>query len=335
MPLFRALEGAGRAPLGGFRMSRCDSTGVKGPEGPCAGPLGRGRESMGRTGFGAGGPKRALFALGSGVLLYLGLTQETWAWGPGVHTVLGLGLLDQVWQMAAGIGAVLRPFPHAFLYGALSADLFVGRSKRKTPGHPHHWKGGFQILQTASSDRERAYAWGFLAHLAADVVAHHLYLPRMLALHGDRTGTGHLYWELRADTLVDPTSVRVAWTVLGMDHGPCDTLLHQVAGGGAGGLEKRKRLLGRSLKMRSLMSTTRDLIFHAPPPMERLPEAPYLKTMLELSHHLALELLVGPEDASCLRADPNGNMESPADKLQRFFHGAMERVRTGMVHRGG
>ena len=46
----------------------------------------------------------------------------------------------------------------------------------------------------------RAFAYGYLSHLAADTVAHGKYVPRQIILSNCSVNFGHFYWELRAET---------------------------------------------------------------------------------------------------------------------------------------
>jgi len=43
----------------------------------------------------------------------------------------------------------------------------------------------------------RAFAFGYLAHLAADTVAHNYFVPRQLAVTSSTSSLGHSYWESR------------------------------------------------------------------------------------------------------------------------------------------
>jgi hypothetical protein len=58
-------------------------------------------------------------------------------------------------------------------------------------------------MQTqAATDAERAFALGYLSHLAADTIAHNHYVPYHLARYARSKGPRALYWEMRADRFV-------------------------------------------------------------------------------------------------------------------------------------
>ena len=70
--------------------------------------------------------------------------------------------------------------------------------------HCHNWRVGFNVLHEAREGAQKAFAWGFLAHLAADTVAHNYYVPWKLVSSFNKLRTGHAYWELRYDQRLDP-----------------------------------------------------------------------------------------------------------------------------------
>ncbi|MBU1002876.1 MAG: zinc dependent phospholipase C family protein [Proteobacteria bacterium] len=127
---------------------------------------------------------------------------EAWAWGPGVHLAAGNFFLARLDCIAPEIARLLAGNPRAFLYGCLSADIFIGKGCTVRPGHSHNWSIGQGLLLAADTDRTRAYAYGYLAHLAADTVAHNFYVPNMLALTPGGGKISHVYAEMQADRMV-------------------------------------------------------------------------------------------------------------------------------------
>lgn len=113
------------------------------------------------------------------------LPASAWAWGAGAHLVTGNLVLDNLHLLAPALAALLKAHRNDFLYGALSADILIGKGVKKRPDHCHNWDKGFELLggtalRLSDDPALKAYAWGYLAHLAADVVAHNFYVPNML-----------------------------------------------------------------------------------------------------------------------------------------------------------
>ena len=58
------------------------------------------------------------------------------------------------------------------------------------------------MLDLAYDENTQAFAWGYLSHLAADVVAHNYFVPYKTVEHYSIKGAAHTYWEIRFDAHV-------------------------------------------------------------------------------------------------------------------------------------
>lgn len=125
------------------------------------------------------------------------------AWGPGTHVKLAADLLANLELLPAGVAAIIAAHRRAFTYGNVATDTVLAKKLSKVKQVCHRWATGFGLLDSAESDEGRAFAWGYLAHLAADTVAHNKFLPRQLAVARSTVSFGHFYWEVRADSLVN------------------------------------------------------------------------------------------------------------------------------------
>ncbi|MCF8082042.1 MAG: zinc dependent phospholipase C family protein [Deltaproteobacteria bacterium] len=230
--------------------------------------------------------------------------QNALAWGPGVHTAIALGSLDGAGFILPSIAKVITAFPIEYLYGALSADFFIGKGKRKRR-NPHDWEGGFQFLNQSTDDCEKAYAWGFLSHLAADVIAHNYYIPNLISAYPGKGNMGHLFWELRADYVVGPGYTRIAKGVLAMDHQVCDNLLKLIGGKRKKGLGTKKRFYTQTVRFSDYLYTTRDLFFE-PKAFRREVFNNYLAVMVDISCRLSKDFLTHPDSSPGLLHDPMG-----------------------------
>jgi len=137
----------------------------------------------------------AIFTLATAALI----PDEALAWGPGVHLALGNGVLGNLGNLPPLIAALLFRHRNAFLYGCLSADIFIGKGSSFRLGHSHNWVTGFKLLNSAKDARVLAYAYGYLTHLAADVVAHNYFVPNMLWTMPSGGKLSHVYVEAQAD----------------------------------------------------------------------------------------------------------------------------------------
>jgi len=156
--------------------------------------------------------RRILFRLLVGVaaLAVLVLPSPALAWGPLAHLSFSAQALANLSVLGLDVQGLLQGHGNDFLYGSLAADIVVGKSLAKFIHHCHNWKVGFGVYKQARTGAEKAFALGFLAHLAADTVAHNYFIPFKTVSSFGRMGTGHGYWELRYDQKIDPEMWRLA-----------------------------------------------------------------------------------------------------------------------------
>lgn len=244
-----------------------------------------------------------LFGLGT-VVQWL---QADWAlaWGPGVHTLTALHLMGHLKEILPAVAGAITAYPFEYLYGCMAADFFIGKGKKKADDHPHHWEGGFQFLGEARDDQERSYAYGFLSHLAADVAAHHIFIPKMLSIFPPGNRMGHLYWELKADYWIGTDYTQLANRVLKMDHQNCDAILGFIGGKSRGRMSANKLLYTQSVKFTGFVNANREAIWGMRTPRWPLFEQ-YLALTLDLSCRLVEDILTHPDSSSCLHYDPMG-----------------------------
>ncbi len=174
---------------------------------------------------------RASGWLGAGALsvLWIALTPETaWAWTPGTHIFLGEAVLRHLSLLPAGVAALLQQYPYDFLYGSIAADTSMAKKYAEAGRHCHAWHIGLEIRDTARNDSLRAFGFGYLAHLAADVVAHNHFVPRQLAGTASSAAIGHSYWESRFETLLPVGIAHRAHELILLDHDRADEHLDRI-----------------------------------------------------------------------------------------------------------
>lgn len=170
---------------------------------------------------------RLAVALAVGLVFLL--PEQAWAWGPATHVYLGSALLDSLHLVPEAVRALLAAYPRDFLYGSLAADISLAKKYVPEGRHCHHWHVGEEIHHSAETDRLRAVGLGYLAHLAADTVAHNWFVPRQLVLTSTSKGLGHSYWEARMDTHLPEVYRRLArHVVMEHDHSEADALFDRV-----------------------------------------------------------------------------------------------------------
>jgi hypothetical protein len=162
-------------------------------------------------------PSRALGLLGLATvaLAILAWPSDALAWGPLAHLSFSAQALANTGPLPGALRTLLGEFGNEFLYGSLAADIVVGKNLARFKDHCHNWRVGFNVLDEAGPGAEKAFAWGYLAHLAADTVAHNYYVPWKTVSSFHKLRTKHAYWELRYDQRLDPALSRLAKQVTG------------------------------------------------------------------------------------------------------------------------
>ncbi len=155
--------------------------------------------------------------------------ESLWAWGPGTHIALGEGVLASLYLLPPAVRAIIQSHPLHFLYGSIAADISFAKKYVPEGRHCHHWHVGEEILAAADSPRLSAVGYGYLAHLAADTVAHNLFVPRQLLITSTTQALGHTYWEHRMDIHIgEEYLTKARHLVMENDHSEADALFDQV-----------------------------------------------------------------------------------------------------------
>ncbi len=156
------------------------------------------------------------------------IPSEALAWGIGVHLHLGSQVLSNLSIFPAALQTLLNAYPHDFLYGCISADITLGKKFTHYLEHCHSWRMAKKILESAETDSQRACAYGYLGHLAADTVAHSYFVPFQMIHTFNTVFLKHTYWEVRLESQVDKKIWALARTIARKDFSQNDALMRSV-----------------------------------------------------------------------------------------------------------
>lgn len=167
------------------------------------------------------------------MIVYIILTMVTiliwpeslYAWGPGTHLETGINLIAKAASFSPTVALLVKKFRDEFLYGMVGADILVGKKYAGYLHHSHNWASGWKILKACKTDPERASAYGYLTHLAADIIAHDYYIPLMIIKSYDTKLKNHTYWEMRFDMHVEPSIWDEMKRVINSNFGDFDKIL--------------------------------------------------------------------------------------------------------------
>jgi hypothetical protein len=129
-------------------------------------------------------------------VLFVFVPSFAYAWGPVTHIYLGTEVFFLSSILPAGVYNILKKYRQDFLYGNLMADFILGKKYLPPEKSSHCWEVGFRILDSAKTQSEKAFSYGYLGHLAADTVAHDMLTKGVKNIE-------HTFLELKADSLID------------------------------------------------------------------------------------------------------------------------------------
>ncbi len=268
--------------------------------------------------------RRALVACGLAAVLLVLFPDEGWAWSPGTHIYLGHSVLANLPLLPSAVAELLHAFPMDFLYGSIAADTSFAKKYAPVGRHSHAWHVGQEIADLAGTRRLRSFGLGYLAHLAADVVAHNFFVPRQLVVTSSSKALGHSYWEARFDAEIGEQFARIARDVIGLDHAANDEHLDRIISPTIFSVRTNRRLFRGMVQLTEMQSWTRVVALAAEASRWNL-EAPVVERHMAVAFDYVMDLLVSGDDAVARRSDPSG-----ADAI-----GAAKRMRRHALANGG
>ena len=255
------------------------------------------------------------FMIPTFLILLIVLPTEACAWGIGVHLQIGSQILDQVALLPVGLQSILTSHPYDFLYGCISADITLGKKYTHHLRNCHSWRMGKKILDAADSDRQLACAYGYMAHLAADTIAHSYFVPFKMIRTFNTVMLKHTYWELRVEACVEEKTWLLARQIAQKDFNVNDTMMRQVLSNTLFSFGTNKRIFNSLLLLNRLQQWQKAIRSLSTNSKWTLPEE-NLNEYLSLAHEAVFSVLSDPE-SPYLQADPTGARSLNAARILR------------------
>jgi hypothetical protein len=250
------------------------------------------------------------------IILLLLLPGDALAWGVGVHLQIGSQMLSILPKLPPLLQGLLGSYPYDFLYGCIAADITIGKKFTHYLKHCHSWRMARQILEAATTDSQKACAYGYLNHLAADTVAHSYLVPFKMVRTFNTVLLQHAYWEMRFETAVGPDIWAMARTIARMDFSANDALLTDVLSRTLFSFSTNKRLFNSILLLSRLQRWQKMLHSvneHSKWTLEEEEQEEYLNLAREASESILCHM----EQSPYWKADPAGERALHAAKIIR------------------
>lgn len=247
-------------------------------------------------------------------VLLAALPHTAFAWTPGTHVFLGDAVLRSYQLLPSAIADLLRAFPYDFLYGSIAADTSIAKKYAPVGRHCHSWDVGFDIYDAAIDEPLRAFSLGYLAHLAADAVAHNYFVPMQLTVTSSTTSIGHSYWESRFEMHLGERYSRRARDLILLDHSTSDSLLDAILSPTLFSIPTNRRLFRGMVRVADSESWQR--IFHLMDENSRwdLPDDE-VGAHMERSFDFIIDLMQRLDRSEPYRHDPSG--DEPLHRAKR------------------
>ena len=248
----------------------------------------------------------ALVILGVVTALLLLVPGEAHAWGPVTHLVHGATVLSRLSILAPVLQEILHEQPDAYLYGCVGADIIQAKKfTRDLRSHCHSWNVGWQVLAGASSSAERAFAYGYLTHLAGDTYSHNYFVPLQLIVSFRARALKHVYWEARFDAQQPQADWRRVRAVVSRVYPGCDDLMERTVERTLFSFKTNKRIFNSVMALHRFEQWRR--LMQRLGSRSRYPlGADEVARYDELCSGAALEMLQRGREARCVAADPTG-----------------------------
>lgn len=249
---------------------------------------------------------RWLALLGIAFFALLMSPEPAWAWGPGMHILVGTEILGALSLLPAAVAGLLRRFPYDFLYGCIAADITFGKRYAPVDRHCHHWHVGDELYEVADTDAQRACALGYLTHLAGDTIAHNFFLPRRLLASSNTQAIGHSYWEHRIDMHLGQAYLAAArHLVTEYDNTHNDELLDRVLGRAVFSFRTNRRIFEGMIRLAD--HDTWQAIFDRMLDYSRwdVTDEEVIR-WLRTTYDYSFDFLMGQRESASARLDPTG-----------------------------
>jgi hypothetical protein len=248
------------------------------------------------------------------------------AWGPISHLAHGSEVLKGVTILGVGLQQLLKRFPTEYLYGCIGADITLGK-KYTGPlqAHCHSWEVGWQLVDEADSDSERAFAYGYLSHLAADVYSHNHFVPTQLVVSYHSRTLRHIYWEARFDSMQDAEYREIVRDLRQRAFPECDALVERVVARTLFSFRTNKRIFENFLALHDWDNWHRFMARVSNRSRHNFPED-FVAEYNSACQENILDLLRRGKRADCQAADPTGlEAISTASRLRRTLKALQRR----------
>lgn len=233
------------------------------------------------------------------VISFLLVPTAVFAWGPLTHMYLGSELYSLGSLLPAGLFEIIRRYRKDFLYGNIMADIIFGKKYLPAHKNSHNWDVAFELLSAARTKQQKAFVYGYMSHLAADTVAHNVYIV-------NRKNVRHSIMEIKADTIINKKYWSKALAIDKNTQMRNDHFLEQTLDRFIFSFKTNKRIL-RGTVVLAILYREKIGDFIDKNLDTTLPERKTIEDLQRESICKIVDILQNGEGSEVVKANPNGN----------------------------
>jgi len=233
------------------------------------------------------------------IISFLLIPTVAFAWGPLTHMYLGSELYSLGSLIPASLFEIIRRYKKDFLYGNIMADIIFGKKYLPAHKNSHNWDVAFELLSAAKTKQQKSFVYGYMSHLAADTVAHNVYIV-------NRRNVRHSIMEIKADSIIDKKYWSKALSIDKNTQMRNDRFLEHALDRFIFSFKTNKRILRGTVLLavlyREKIGDFIDTNFDT-----KLPERKTIEALQQESICKIIDLFQNWEHSEVVKANPNGN----------------------------
>lgn len=246
----------------------------------------------------------------------LALPAAALAWGPATHLELSTKILENLGLLPLALQELLAAHPLDFLYGSIAADIVAAKKFSHYLRHCHRWAVGLEVLAKAEKPPQKSFAWGYLSHLAADVVAHNYFVPYKTILSFNSRAFNHAYWEVRFDACASDAAWKIPHVINRKRLEDDDRILKEVLSNTLLSFQTNK-VIFNGVILAGRFNKWREIVGQASAQSKMILDPKRVERYKELSANAILSFLIDRENAWCFQIDPTGRQSLKAAAVIR------------------
>lgn len=231
------------------------------------------------------------------------------AWGPATHLEYAGHALNSLALFAPLVKKLISKHQDHFLYGVVAADITLGKDLRGYLYNCHNWKVAYDLFENKAKDNcQKAFMLGYLAHLAADTVAHNFFIPYKMIRSWNTKLLNHVYWEMRFDLSVADKYWKMMGSFKDERYAKDDALLEGHLKRTFFSFRTNKKIFNSLLMIQKLKHYKKLALTYASKSVWKLSEQD-IKNYKKLAIASMIDFLTNFEKSYCLNADPTGKLK--------------------------